>query len=69
MYLLWWDKPQDISEPVALMEDLGEACITLLRSEGFTPNVNCRRGGDRWIGQKTEADDTRNPTHHNHPPG
>lgn len=38
------DKRQDVNEPVARMEDLGEACIKLIRSEGFTLEWEVQEG-------------------------
>lgn len=32
MYLLWWDKPQDINEPFVLFDDVADACLYALAS-------------------------------------
>lgn len=64
MYLLWWDRPQDINEPVALVEDLGEACIKLLRSEGSTPEWELQEGRGSLDWMRTILETQHTATRH-----
>lgn len=40
IYLFWWHKPQDISEPFVLLEDIAVACFYALESAGFKVELN-----------------------------
>lgn len=36
MYVCWWDKPQGLTEPVALLQDVADTCLYPLVSAGYT---------------------------------
>lgn len=44
MYLFWWDKPQDIAEPVVLLEDIPESCLYALEAAGMIVELDGQQG-------------------------
>lgn len=59
MYLLWWNKPQSITEPLTLVEDHDNAGVLVLQSQGLVLQWVYREGGESLGGEAGDAPSLR----------